>query len=224
MAEEKKEVKKPTSTASSEKSAPAKKTAQKSTPKKSSGKGNQKAKIVSRIEKQYKEEVIPALMKEFNYTSVMQCPRIVKIVLNMRLGGEGTNAKVVEEASKQLTLIAGQKAVTTKAKKSIANFKLREKQVIGVKVTLRRLRMYDFYDKLVNIDLPRVRDFRGVSKNSFDGRGNYALGIKEQIIYPEIDYDHVSRNQGMDIMIVTSAKTDKEAYFLLEKLGMPFGR
>lgn len=221
MAEEKKEVAKSTSTT---KAKPATKTASKSAPKKTSGKGNQKAKVVSRIEKLYKDEVVPALMKEFNYSSIMQCPRIVKIILNMRLGGEGTNGKVVEEAVKQLTLIAGQKAVTTKAKKSIANFKLREKQIIGAKVTLRRLRMYDFYDKLVNIDLPRVRDFRGVNKNSFDGRGNYALGVKEQIIYPEIDYDHVTRNQGMDIMIVTSAKTDKEAYFLLEKLGMPFGK
>lgn len=223
MAEEtKKETAKTTSTTKAKTSTA--KSAAKSTPKKTSGKGNQKAKVISRIEKMYKDEVIPALMKEFNYTSIMQCPKLVKIVLNMRLGGEGTNGKVVEEATKQLTLIAGQKAVTTKAKKSIANFKLREKQVIGVKVTLRRLKMYDFYDKLVNIDLPRVRDFRGVNKNSFDGRGNYALGIKEQIIYPEIDYDHVSRNQGMDIMIVTSAKSDKEAYFLLEKLGMPFGK
>lgn len=216
MEEETKKVE----TKSPAKSAPAKKTAAKKT----SGKGNQVSKVVSRIETKYKEEVIPSLMKEFNYTSVMQCPRIVKIVLNMRLGGEGTNNKVVEEAVKQLTLIAGQKAVTTKAKKSIANFKLREKQIIGVKVTLRRLRMYDFYDKLVNIDLPRVRDFRGVSRNSFDGRGNFALGVKEQIIYPEIDYDHVTRNQGMDIIIVTSAKTDKEASFLLEKLGMPFAK
>ena len=216
MAEDTKKVE----TKSTTKSSPAKKAA----PKKSSGKGNQVAKVVSRIEKKYKEEVIPLLMKEFNYSSIMECPRIVKIVLNMRLGGEGTNNKVVEEAVKQLTLIAGQKAVTTKAKKSIANFKLREKQVIGCKVTLRRLRMYDFYDKLVNIDLPRVRDFRGVSRNSFDGRGNYALGVKEQIIYPEIDYDHVTRNQGMDIIIVTTAKTDKEASFLLEKLGMPFAK
>ena len=200
------------------------KATKKTATKKSSGKGNQVAKIVSRIEKKYHEEIVPAMMKEFNYTSIMQCPKIVKIVLNMRLGGEGTNNKVVEEAVKQLTLIAGQKAVVTRAKKSIANFKLREKQAIGVKVTLRRLRMYDFYDKLVNIDLPRVRDFRGVNKNSFDGRGNYALGIKEQIIYPEINYDNVTRNQGMDVIIVTSAKTDKEAYSLLEKLGMPFAK
>lgn len=185
-------------------------------------KGNQEAKVVSRLEKQYKEEIVPDMMKTFGYTSVMECPKIVKIVLNMRLGEAGSNEKNVEEAVNELASIAGQHPVVTRARKSIANFKLREGVPVGVKVTLRRVRMYDFLDKFVNIDLPRVRDFRGISKDSFDGRGNYSVGVKEQIIFPEISFEKVTRTQGMDVIIVTTAKTDKEAHYLLEKMGMPF--
>ena len=162
------------------------------------------------------------MMKEFNYSSVMECPKLVKIVLNMRLGDNGSNAKAVDESKKEMEIISGQHPIVCKAKKSVANFKLREGVPVGIKVTLRRIRMYDFLDKLVNIDLPRVRDFRGISSKAFDGRGNFSLGIKEQLIFPEISYDKVTRTQGMDIVIVTSAKTDKEASFLLSKLGMPF--
>lgn len=190
--------------------------------KKAHNKGNQVASVVSRLETKYKNEIVPEMMKEFGYKSVMECPKLVKIVLNMRLGEAGSNEKNVEEAVNELATIAGQKPVVTKARKSIANFKLREGVPVGVKVTLRRVRMYDFLDKFVNIDLPRVRDFRGISKDSFDGRGNYSTGIKEQIIFPEIQFDKVTRTQGMDIIIVTTAKTDKEAAFLLEKMGMPF--
>lgn len=186
--------------------------------------GAQKAKVVSRLETFYKEQIVPELMKEFNYSSIMECPKLVKIVLNMRLGEFGSNEKNVEEAVKEMATIAGQKPVVTKAKKSIANFKLREGVPVGVKVTLRRVRMYDFLDKFINIDLPRVRDFRGISKDSFDGRGNYSTGVKEQMIFPEIQYDKVSRTQGLDVIVVTSAKTDKEAYALLSKLGMPFAK
>lgn len=184
--------------------------------------GAQQSKIISRLEKRYHDEIVPELMKEFGYKTSMQVPKIVKIVLNMRLGEFGSNEKNVEEATKELALIAGQKPIVTRARKSIANFKLREGVPVGVKVTLRRLRMYDFLDKFITIDLPRVRDFRGISKDSFDGRGNYSTGVKEQLIFPEISYDKVGRTQGMDIIIVTSAKTDKEAYALLEKIGMPF--
>ncbi|MCH3966597.1 MAG: 50S ribosomal protein L5 [Bacilli bacterium] len=162
------------------------------------------------------------MMKEFKYSSIMECPKLVKVILNMRLGQAGDNEKNVEEAVNEMTAIAGQHPVVTKARKSIANFKLREGQPVGVMVTLRRTRMYDFFDKFVNIDLPRVRDFRGISNDSFDGRGNYSTGVKEQIIFPEIVFDKVSRTQGMDIIIVTTAKTDKEAYYLLKALGMPF--
>ena len=186
--------------------------------------GAQKAKVVSRLETLYKEQIIPELMKEFKYSSIMECPKLVKIVLNMRLGEFGSNEKNVEEAVKELATIAGQKPVVTRAKKSIANFKLREGVPVGVKVTLRRVRMYDFLDKFINIDLPRVRDFRGISKDSFDGRGNYSTGVKEQMIFPEIQYDKVNRTQGLDVIVVTSAKTDKEAYALLSKLGMPFAK
>lgn len=186
--------------------------------------GCEKAKVVSRLETIYKEEVVPALMKEFGYKSIMECPKLVKIILNMRLGDAGSNEKNVEEAVKEMEVISSQHPVVTRARKSIANFKLREGAPVGVKVTLRRVRMYDFFDKFVNIDLPRVRDFRGVSKDSFDGRGDYSVGVKEQLIFPEIVYDKVNRVQGMDIVIVTSAKTDKEAYALLEKLGMPFAK
>jgi large subunit ribosomal protein L5 len=185
-------------------------------------KGVQTAAVVSRVQADYQTRVVPALMKEFNYSSVMQAPKLVKIVINMGVGEAATNSKEIDEAVADLTLIAGQHPVVTKAKKAIANFKLREGQPIGCKVTLRGLRMYDFYDKLVSIALPRVRDFHGVSDSSFDGRGNYALGIKEQIIFPEIDFDKISHVRGMDIIIVTSAQTDKEAYALLKELGMPF--
>ncbi len=190
--------------------------------KKAHNTGNQKAKDISRLEEKYINEIAPDMMKVFGYKSVMECPKLVKIVLNMRLGEAGSNEKNVEEATKELETICGQHPVVTRARKSIANFKLREGVPVGVKVTLRRVKMYDFLDKFINIDLPRVRDFRGVSKNSFDGRGNYSTGVKEQLIFPEIQYDKVSRTQGMDVIIVTTAKTDKEAAYLLEKMGMPF--
>ena len=192
------------------------------TKKATSGKGNKVASIVSRVEVNCKENIVPALIKKFNYTSVMQVPHLEKIVINMGVGEAAANSKEIEEAVNELTLIAGQHPVITKSKKAIANFKIREGQSIGCKVTLIGIRMYDFFDKLVTIALPRVRDFRGVSKNSFDSRGNYALGIKEQLIFPEIDYDKVAKVRGMDIVIVTTANSDKEAYALLEKIGMPF--
>ena len=161
-------------------------------------------------------------MKEFNYSSVMECPKLEKVVINLGVGDAIENPKALEEAVNELTAIAGQKPVITKAKKSIANFKLREGMSIGCKVTLRGERMYEFLDKLMNVSLPRVRDFHGVSATAFDGRGNYTLGIKEQLIFPEINFDKVNKVRGMDIVIVTSAKTNKEAYALLEQLGMPF--
>jgi large subunit ribosomal protein L5 len=179
-------------------------------------------KYVARLQSKYKTEIVPALMKEFNYNSVMQVPSINKIVINVGVGDATGNSKLLEDAVRDLETITGQKAVVTKAKKSIATFKLREGQAIGCKVTLRGQRMYEFLDKLVTISLPRVRDFRGVSKNAFDGRGNYTLGIKEQLIFPEINFDKVTKVRGMDIVIVTTANTDKEAYSLLEKIGMPF--
>ncbi len=190
--------------------------------KKAHNQGAQKAKFISRLEEKYTSEIAPAMMKEFGYKSIMECPKLVKVILNMRLGEAGGNEKNVEEAVKEMETISGQHPIVTRAKKSIANFKLREGVPVGVKVTLRKIRMYDFLDKFVSIDLPRVRDFRGISKDSFDGRGNYSTGIKEQLIFPEIQYDKVSRTQGMDVIIVTTATTDKEAYFLLSKLGMPF--
>lgn len=177
---------------------------------------------VNRLVKKYKEQVVPALIKEFGYTSPMQAPKFEKIVINIGVGDATQNAKALEDSVAELAAITGQAPVITKAKKSIATFKLREGQAIGCKVTLRGTRMYEFYDKLVSIALPRVRDFRGVSKNAFDGHGNYTLGVKEQLIFPEIDYDKVSKIRGMDIVIVTTAKSDKEAAALLEKLGMPF--
>jgi large subunit ribosomal protein L5 len=179
-------------------------------------------KYVNRLQKKYREEIVPALIKEYNYSTPMQAPRLEKIVINVGVGDATQNAKALEDAVKDLTIISGQKPIITKAKKSIATFKVREGQEIGCKVTLRGLRMYEFLDKLVSIALPRVRDFRGVSKNAFDGHGNYTLGIKEQLVYPEIDYDKVSKVRGMDVVIVTTALSDKEAYSLLEKLGMPF--
>lgn len=177
---------------------------------------------MNRLQEKYINEVRPALIKKHQYTSTMECPKIAKIVINMGIGVAVSEPKQLEDAVAELTAIAGQKPVITKAKKSIANFKLREGMQIGCKVTLRGERMYDFFDKLVNIALPRVRDFRGVSKTAFDGRGNYTLGVKEQLIFPEINYDKVSITRGMDIVIVTTAKTNEEAYALLEALGMPF--
>jgi len=179
---------------------------------------------MNRLKENYKKEVVPALMKKFSYTSVMQVPKVEKIVINMGVGDAIANPKMLEDALNELTLIAGQKPVITKAKKSIANFKLRDGMQIGCKVTLRKERMYDFLDKLVSIALPRVRDFRGVSTESFDGRGNFTLGIREQIIFPEINYDKVNKVRGMDIIIVTSAKSNEEGRELLSSLGMPFAR
>ena len=172
----------------------------------------------------YNEEIVPALTKKFNYTSSMQVPKIDKIVLNMGVGDAVANAKNLDEAVEELTLISGQKPMITKAKKSIANFRLREGMSIGAKVTLRGDRMYDFLSKLINVSLPRVRDFRGVSTRSFDGRGNYTLGVKEQLIFPEINFDDVDKVRGLDIVIVTTANTDEEGRELLKGLGMPFAK
>lgn len=177
---------------------------------------------MNRLEQKYKETVIPALMEKFQYKNVMEVPAVEKVVVNIGVGDAIQNAKVLEDAVRELEQITGQKAVVTRAKKSIANFKLRAGMPIGCKVTLRSEKMYDFLDKLMNISLPRVRDFRGVSDTSFDGRGNYTLGVKEQLIFPEIDYDKVSKIRGMDIVIVTSAKTNEEAKALLSDMGMPF--
>ena len=170
----------------------------------------------------YEKEIKDSLMKEYNYATVMQVPKITKIVINMGVGEGSNDSKFIDAAVKDLTLITGQKPIVTKARKSIAGFKLREGQPIGVKVTLRGETMYEFLDKLISIALPRVRDFRGVSRKSFDGHGNYALGIKEQLIFPEINYDKIEKIRGFDIMIVTTAKSDSEALSLLEALGMPF--
>ena len=172
----------------------------------------------------YKETVVPALIKEFNYTNINQVPKIEKIVLNMGLGDVRDNAKSLQLAVDELKLIAGQKPIVTKAKKSVANFKVREGQNVGTKVTLRGQRMYDFFAKLTCIALPRVRDFKGVSRKSFDGRGNYALGVKEQLIFPEISYDQVEKIRGFDICVVTTANTDEEARELLKLMGMPFAK
>ncbi len=179
-------------------------------------------KVTPRLYEFYKQECVPRMMKEFRYKSVMQVPRLEKIVINMGLGEAIQNIKLLDSASAELAAITGQKPVVTRARRSIAAFKLREGMPIGCMVTLRRARMYYFLDKLVNVVLPRVRDFRGVSDRSFDGRGNYTLGIKEQIIFPEIDYDKVDKIKGMNITIVTTASTDEEAKFLLTLLGMPF--
>ena len=175
-----------------------------------------------RLKTKYKEEVVSALQEKFKYENVMQIPKLEKIILNMGLGSEKDNPKGIEKAVEELSNIAGQKAVITKAKKSVANFKVREGMNIGAKVTLRGDRMYYFADKLMNIVLPRVRDFRGVSDKSFDGRGNYAMGVREQLIFPEINYDDVDKTRGMNIVFVTSAQTDEEAKELLALLGMPF--
>lgn len=184
--------------------------------------GNKKAAIVNRLQTKYENEVRKALMEKYNYSSTMQIPGLNKIVINIGVGDATQDSKRLEEAVAELAQITGQKPVITKAKKSIATFKLREGQEIGCKVTLRGLRMWDFFDKLVSIALPRVRDFRGVSRNAFDGRGNYTLGVKEQLIFPEIEYDKVAKVRGMDVVIVTTATKDEEAYTLLELLGMPF--
>ena len=180
------------------------------------------SKYVSRVRTKYVEEVVPYLMKHFNYKNVNQVPKLVKITLNGGLGDVKDNAKSVQLVQQELALISGQKAVLTKAKKSVANFKVREGMNVGVKVTLRQDRMYDFFDKLVSIALPRVRDFKGVPTKSFDGRGNYAMGVKEQLIFPEIQYDQVEKVRGFDICFVTTANTDEEARELLKALGMPF--
>ena len=184
--------------------------------------GNKVRAKSTRLLDRYESEIKKALMEKYNYSSVMQIPHLDKVVINIGVGEATADKKQLEEAVKELAIITGQKPVTTKAKKSIATFKLREGQEIGCKVTLRGVRMYEFIDKLVSIALPRVRDFRGVSKNAFDGHGNYTLGVKEQLIFPEIEYDKVSKIRGMDIVIVTTAQTDEEAYSLLELIGMPF--
>lgn len=177
---------------------------------------------MNRLQEKYKNEVTKTMMEKFNYKSVMEIPKIDKIVLNMGVGEAVSNTKTLDAAVEELALISGQKPLVTKAKKSIATFRLREGMPIGAKVTLRNERMYEFLDKLVSVSLPRVRDFRGVSKKAFDGRGNYTLGVKEQLIFPEIDFDKIGKVRGLDIVVVTTANTDEEAYTLLEALGMPF--
>ena len=179
---------------------------------------------VARLKTKYTSEVVAKLVEAYKYESVMEVPHLEKVVINIGVGDATQNSKLLDDAVRDLTIIAGQKPVVTKAKKSIASFKLREGTAIGCKVTLRGNKMYEFLDKLFTISLPRVRDFRGVSKNAFDGKGNYTLGIKEQLIFPEIDFDKVSKIRGMDIVIVTTANSDKEAYTLLELLGMPFSK
>ncbi len=179
---------------------------------------------VARLKTKYTSEVVAKLVEAYKYESVMEVPHLEKVVINIGVGDATQNSKLLDDAVRDLTIIAGQKPVVTKAKKSIASFKLREGTAIGCKVTLRGNRMYEFLDKLFTISLPRVRDFRGVSRNAFDGKGNYTLGVKEQLIFPEIDFDKVSKIRGMDIVIVTTANSDKEAYTLLELLGMPFSK
>ena len=177
---------------------------------------------MSRLREQYENEIKDAMVKKFGYKNTMEIPKLDKIVVNMGVGEAKENAKILEAAVKDMEAITGQKAVTTKAKNAVANFKIREGMPIGCKVTLRGERMYEFLDKLVSIALPRVRDFRGVSQDAFDGRGNYTLGVKEQLIFPEINFDKVKKVRGMDIVIVTTAKTDEEGRLLLKELGMPF--
>jgi large subunit ribosomal protein L5 len=177
---------------------------------------------IPRFKKKYREEVVPALMEQFNYGSIMEVPRLEKICLNQGIGEATQDKKLVDNAANELSIIAGQKAVPTKAKRSVSNFKLREGMPIGVRATLRDHRMYEFLDRLITVALPRVRDFRGINDKSFDGRGNYSMGITEHIIFPEIDLDKVSKIMGMDITFVTTAKTDQEALALLKLLGLPF--
>lgn len=179
-------------------------------------------KYVPRLKTKYQKEVVPALMEQFSYSSVMQVPRLVKICINQGIGDATGDKKLIDNAATELTTITGQKAVATKARKSVSNFKLREGMPIGVRVTLRGERMFEFLDRLITVSLPRVRDFRGVNDKSFDGRGNYSMGITEQIIFPEIDIDKVSKIQGMDISFVTTANTDAEAFALLKEIGIPF--
>jgi large subunit ribosomal protein L5 len=177
---------------------------------------------MNRLKEKFVSEITPSLMEKFNYDSVMEVPKVEKIVINMGVGDAVSNAKNLDKAVEELALISGQKPIITKAKKSIAGFRLREGMPIGAKVTLRGERMYEFLDKLVSVSLPRVRDFHGVSKKSFDGRGNFTLGVKEQLIFPEVDYDLVDKVRGMDIVVVTTAKTDEESRDLLTQLGLPF--
>ncbi len=179
-------------------------------------------KYVPRLKTKYQKEVVPALMQQFNYSSIMQVPRLAKICVNQGIGDATGDKKMIDNAATELTTIVGQKAVATKAKTSVSNFKLREGMPIGVRVTLRGERMYEFLDRLINVALPRVRDFRGVNDKSFDGRGNYTMGVTEQIIFPEIDIDKVSKIMGMDITFVTTANTDAEAFALLKEIGIPF--
>ena len=179
---------------------------------------------MSNLKERYKSEVVPEMMKKFNYTSVMQVPKLEKIVINMGVSDVRENAKALENAMRDLSIITGQKVVSTKAKKSIAGFKIREGMEIGCKVTLRSKKMYDFAERLFSVALPRVRDFRGLSPNSFDGRGNYSMGVKEQLIFPEIEYDKIDKIRGMDIIFVTTANTDEEAKEMLRLLGMPFAK
>ncbi len=177
---------------------------------------------MARLKEMYQNEIVDAMIKKFGYKNIMEVPKLDKIVINMGVGEAKDNAKVLDSAVRDLEIIAGQKVVTTKAKKSVANFKIRENMPIGCKVTLRGEKMYEFADRLINLALPRVRDFRGVNPNAFDGRGNYALGIKEQLIFPEIEYDKIDKTRGMDIIFVTTAKTDEEARYLLTLFNMPF--
>ncbi len=177
---------------------------------------------MNRLKEMYNSEIVPAMMKKFEYKNIMEVPKIVKVVVNMGVGEAKENAKALEAAVNDMQIITGQKAVTTKAKKSVANFKVREGMQIGCKTTLRGDKMYNFLDRLINLALPRVRDFRGVNANAFDGRGNYALGIKEQLIFPEIEFDKIDKVRGMDVIIVTTAKTDEEARELLRMFNMPF--
>ena len=179
---------------------------------------------MSRLKDQYLNEIVPAMIEKFGYKNIMEVPKIDKIVVNMGVGEAKDNAKLLESAVKDMEMITGQKAVTTKAKNSVANFKIREGMAIGCKTTLRGEKMYEFADRLINLALPRVRDFRGVNPNAFDGRGNYALGIKEQLIFPEIEYDQVDKVRGMDVIFVTTAHTDEEARELLTLFGMPYAR
>ncbi len=180
--------------------------------------------MASRLQEKYNKQVAPAMMEKFGYKNIMEIPKLDKIVINMGVGNAKENPKGLEKAIEEMEIISGQKPVTTKARKSVANFKLREGMPIGAKVTLRADKMYYFLDKLVSVSLPRVRDFRGVNPNAFDGRGNYALGLKEQIIFPEIEYDKIDQVRGMDVIFVTTAKTDEEARELLKLLGMPFSK
>ncbi|MBS3994534.1 MAG: 50S ribosomal protein L5 [Alkaliphilus sp.] len=180
--------------------------------------------MTARLKEKYAKEVTKTLMEKFNYKSSMELPKLEKVVVNMGLGDAKENAKLLDAAVAELAIITGQKPVITRAKKSVANFKVRAGMPVGAKVTLRGSKMYEFVDKVMNVSLPRVRDFRGVDPNSFDGRGNYALGVKEQLIFPEIEYDKVEKTRGMDIIFVTTAKTDEEARELLRLLGMPFAK